>query len=152
MGMTYKEKLEKAKMANITIPSEILEKDIVGLYKFFAILEDEKICFYIGKSTNIRGRLFSSSKGHIHLFFKESEDVVPSEIKYYLGQNYDILVEIEEVDYFDTDFSRAAHRLSLAEITEIVKYQSLGQCLKQLPEAIGENERKYWENNYKRDS
>ena len=51
--------------------------------------------------------------------------LVPSEIKYYLGQNYEILVEIEEVDYFDTDFSRASHRLSLAEITEIVKYQSM---------------------------
>jgi len=150
MGMTYKAKLEKAKMMNITIPSEILEKDIVGVYKFFAILEDEKICFYIGKSTNIRERLLSSNGGHIHLFFKESENLVPSEIKYYLGQNYEILVEIEEVDYFDTDFSRASHRLSLAEITEIVKYQSMGQCLKQLPEAIGKDERKYWENNYKR--
>ena len=48
MGITYKSKLEKAKMRNITIPSEILEKDIVGVYKFFAILGDEKICFYIG--------------------------------------------------------------------------------------------------------
>jgi len=134
MGMTYKVRLEKAKMRNITIPSEILEKDIVGVYKFFAILEDEKVCFYIGKSTNIRER-----------------KLVPSEIKYYLGQNYEILVEIEEVDYSDTDFSRASHRLSLAEITEIVKYQSMGQCLKQLPEGIGEGEREYWENNYKRD-
>ena len=61
MGMTYKAKLEKAKMRNITIPSEILGKDIVGVYKFFAILEDEKVCFYIGKSTNIRERLLSSS-------------------------------------------------------------------------------------------
>jgi len=143
MGMTYKAKLEKAKMRNITIPSEILEKDIVGVYKFFAILEDEKVCFYIGKSTNIRERLLSSN-GHIHL--------VPSEIKYYLDQNYEILVEIEEVDYFDTDFSRASHRLSLAEITEIVKYQSMGQCLKQLPEGIGKGEREYWENNYKIDN
>lgn len=84
-------------------------------------------------------------------FFKESEKLVPSEIKYYLGQNYEILVEIEEVDYFDTDFSRASHRLSLAEITEIVKYQSMGQCLKQLPEGIGKGEREYWKNNYKRD-
>jgi hypothetical protein len=36
--MTYKAKLEKAKMGNITIPSEILKKDIVGVYNFFAIL------------------------------------------------------------------------------------------------------------------
>ena len=39
MGMTYKEKLEEAKIRNIIIPSEILKKDIVGVYKFFAILE-----------------------------------------------------------------------------------------------------------------
>ena len=61
----------------------------------------------------------------ITLLQQESEKLVPSEIKYYLGQNYEILVEIEEVDYFDTDSSRASHRLSLAEITEIVKYQSM---------------------------
>ena len=149
MGMTYKEKLEEAKMRNIIIPPEILKKDIVGVYKFFATLEDKKICFYFGKSTNIRERLLSSN-GHIHLFFKESEKLVPSEIKYYLDQNYEILVEIEEVDYFDTYFSRASHRLALAELTEIVKYQSRGQCLEQLPEAIGKGEEKYWENNYKR--
>ena len=75
---------------------------------------------------------------------------MPSEIKKYLRQNYEILVEIEEVAYFDTDFSRASHRLALAELAEIVKYQSKGQCLKQLPEAIGKGEKKYWENNYKR--
>ena len=33
--MTCKTKLEKAKMGNITIPSEILVKDIEGVYKFF---------------------------------------------------------------------------------------------------------------------
>ena len=94
MGMTYKVRLEKAKMRNITIPSEILEKDIVGVYNFLAIIEDEKVFFYIGKSTNIRERLLSSN-GHINLFFKESEKLVKSEIKYYLYQNYEILVEIE---------------------------------------------------------
>ncbi|HFI0918941.1 TPA: hypothetical protein ACGOYJ_001670 [Streptococcus suis] len=148
MGMTYKDKLEEAKMRNIAIPSEILDKDIVGLYKFFAILEDEKICFYIGKSTNIRERLLSSN-GHIHLFFKESEKLVPSKIKYYLGEKYIIEVEIIEVDYYDTEFSRASHRLALAELAEIEKYQSQGQCLKQLPEGVSINEIKYWENNYK---
>lgn len=33
--MTYKAKLEKSKMGNITIPSEILGKDIIGVYKVF---------------------------------------------------------------------------------------------------------------------
>ena len=68
MGMTYEEKLEKARMRNIAIPSEISYKYIVGVYKLSATLEDEKICFYIGKSTNIRERLLSSN-GYIHLFF-----------------------------------------------------------------------------------
>ena len=150
MGMTYKEKLEEAKMRNIIIPPEILKKDIVGVYKFVATLEDKKICFYFGKSTNIRERLLSSN-GHIHLFFKESEKLVPSEIKDYLNDKYKIVVEIIEVDYYDTEFSRASHRLALAELAEIVKYQSQGQCLKQLPEGVGDNENNYWENNYKRD-
>ena len=93
MGMTYKEKLEEAKIRNIIIPSEILKKDIVGVYKFFAILEDKKICFYVGKSTNIRERLLSSN-GHIHLFFKDSDKLVPSEIKNYLNEKYKIKCSI----------------------------------------------------------
>ena len=148
MGMTYKEKLEEAKIRNIIIPSEILKKDIVGVYKFFAILEDKKICFYVGKSTNIRERLLSSN-GHIHLFFKDSDKLVPSEIKNYLNEKYKIVVEIIKVNYYDTEFTRASHRLALVELAEIVKYQSQGQCLKQVPEGVSDNEFKYWENNYK---
>ena len=148
MGMTYKEKLEEAKIRNIIIPSEILKKDIVGVYKFFAILEDKKICFYVGKSTNIRERLLSTN-GHIHLFFKDSDKLVPSEIKNYLNEKYKIVVEIIKVNYYDTEFTRASHRLALVELAEIVKYQSQGQCLKQLPEGVSDNEFKYWENNYK---
>lgn len=148
MGMTYKEKLEEAKIRNIIIPSEILKKDIVGVYKFFAILEDKKICFYVGKSTNIRERLLSSN-GHIHLFFKDSDKLVPSEIKNYLNEKYKIVVEIIKVNYYDTEFTRASHRLALVELAEIIKYQSQGQCLKQLPEGVSDNEFKYWENNYK---
>ena len=148
MGMTYKEKLEEAKIRNIIIPSDILKKDIVGVYKFFAILEDKKICFYVGKSTNIRERLLSSN-GHIHLFFKDSDKLVPSEIKNYLNEKYKIVVEIIKVNYYDTEFTRASHRLALVELAEIVKYQSQGQCLKQLPEGVSDNEFKYWENNYK---
>ena len=115
MGMTYKEKLEEAKIRNIIIPSEILKKDIVGVYKFFAILEDKKICFYVGKSTNIRERLLSSN-GHIHLFFKDSDKLVPSEIKNYLNEKYKIVVEIIKVNYYDTEFTRASHRLALVEL------------------------------------
>ena len=109
---------------------------------------DKKICFYVGKSTNIRERLLSSN-GHIHLFFKDSDKLVPSEIKNYLNEKYKIVVEIIKVNYYDTEFTRASHRLALVELAEIVKYQSQGQCLKQLPEGVSDNEFKYWENNYK---
>ena len=62
---------------------------------------------------------------------------------------YKIEIKITPVDYTDTSFSRAAHRLALAEISEIVKYQKKGQCLEQMPEGVGENEEKFWNKNYK---
>ena len=62
---------------------------------------------------------------------------------------YEIEVEVEEINYKDTCFSRAAHRLALAEIQEIVKYQKMGQCLLQTPEGVGEYEEKFWEKNCK---
>ena len=58
-------------------------------------------------------------------------------------------VEIEEIDYSDTSFSKAAHRLALAELQQIVHYQSIGQCEFQTPEGAGTYEEKFWEENYK---
>ena len=55
--------------------------------------------------------------------------MVPSEIKNCIEDGYEIEVEIEEKDYKDTCFSRAAHRLALAELQEIIKYQEADQCL-----------------------
>ena len=78
---------------------------------------------------------------------------LPISIRKYLNLGYDIevkiLVDCDDI-YKDTNFSRAAHRLALAEIQQIVKYQELGQCLEQLPEGIGQDERRYWEEKYKK--
>lgn len=151
--MTREQKIEEAKKQRIYLPDNILEKEIVGVYGFFATKGNEKYCFYIGKATNMVSRLLDSNGGHLHEYLNgKFIKLVPKKIKYYLDSEYDIKVEILEdfdVQYKDTDFSRAAHRLALAEIQQIVKYQESKQCLEQLPEGIGKNEKKYWERRYK---
>ena len=75
--------------------------------------------------------------------------IVPSKINEYLNKGYKIKVTVQEIDYRDTSFSKAAHRLAFAELQEIVRYQEKGQCPFQLPEGIGKNEKLFWEQNYK---
>lgn len=153
--MTYEKKIKKAKESRITVPENILGKNIVGIYKIFKVKEGEKYCFYIGKSSNIAYRLLGSSHGHIYIYLnydssKIKKYKVPSKIKEYLDEGYDIKVEIIEVDYYDTSFSKAAHRLALVELQEIVKYQEKGQCKFQTPEGVGKSEKNFWTKNYKK--
>lgn len=147
MGMTYEEKIEAAKKQRIYLPANLLGKNIVGVYGFFAINGNDKQCFYIGKTTNMLSRLLDE---HVHNYLYGYFDMlVPNRIKQFLDSGYDIKVEIlAEIDYEDTSFSRAAHRLALAEIEQIVKYQNLGHCLEQLPEGVGSKEKKFWSENY----
>lgn len=149
--MTYKEKIEMAKRSNITINYDLLKRDnVVGIYKFFKVKGDLRYCFYIGKATDVAFRLLGASRGHIYMYLKENySKLVSLEMKNALEDGYKIEVEIEEKDYKDTCFSKAAHRLALAEIQEIVKYQELGQCLLQKPEGVGKKEEDFWERNYK---
>ncbi len=150
--MTYKEKIEKANENKIIIKYDILKTDnIVGIYKFFKVKRDERYCFYIGKATNVAYRLLGASNGHIYMYLKGNySKFVPNEINNALTDGYKIEVEIEEKEYEDIYFSRAAHRLALAELQEIVKYQEMGQCLSQIPEGTGEREKNFWETNYKK--
>lgn len=154
MGKTYKQKLELAEARGIRISANLLShKNIVGIYKFFWFTDDEEYCFYIGKSTDIADRLLGSSNGHIFMFLEgDCSKIVPLKIKEYLGDGKKIRVEICEISYYDTSFSKAAHRLALAELQEIVKYQELGQCPFQVPEGAGTYEEQFWEKNYKQDT
>ena len=90
---------------------------------------------------------------HIHLYlYNRKNKLVPRVISELIKQGYEIDIRIlEEVNYEDTSFSRAAHRLALAELNQIVKYQNKEQCLDQLPEGVGKKEKIYWEENYKKD-
>ncbi len=149
MRMTYEKKIEEAKKQRIYLPTKLLGKNIVGVYGFFATKENERQCFYIGKATNMASRLLAS-KGHVHNYlYGYFGKLVPDKIKHYLNLGYDIEVEIlDEIDYEDIYFSRAAHRLALAEIQQIVYYQKLGQCLEQRPEGVSSKEEEYWKRNY----
>ncbi len=152
MGMTLKQKIDKAEKRDIHIPDCLLsDENIVGVYGFFAIRKDEEYCFYIGKSINIAYRLFGSSNGHIYLYFKnEYSKLVPQKINKYLNEEYKIEVRIlDKIDYNDTSFSKAAHRLAFAELQRIIQYQEQGQCEFQVPEGSGKYEEKYWEEHYK---
>ena len=151
MRMALEKKVKQAKEKGIILPQELLNHDIVGIYGLFATKEKEKKCFYIGKATNICSRLLDSSYGHIHLYMKRKEGFVQNKIKKYIDEGYMIKVEIlKEIDYKDTCFSRAAHRLALAELEKIVEFQEKGECLDQLPEGTTAYQKRYWENNYKK--
>ena len=161
--MTMKEKIDEAKVQGIDIcNSDILLKDgnVVGIYKFFRCKKDgengenDEFCFYIGKSTDVAGRLLGSG-GHIYMYLMNKDfdfsELVPQKIKEYLGEGYKIKVVIKEVNYSDTSFSKAAHRLAYEELKEIVKYQEEGECLFQTPEGVGDYQKIFWENNYKKE-
>lgn len=153
--MTYRQKIDKAREHGIEIPDMILERQhIAGVYKFCYYNpknSNDEGCFYVGKSISLAYRLLDSAGGHIHLFLNNylDDNLVPTRIKEYLNKGYRIKVVIKKVNYNDTSFSRAAHRLALAELQEIVKCQEKGQCLDQLPEGVGESEEKFWKKNYK---
>lgn len=153
--MTYKEKILAAKKQDIVIPDILASgKAIVGVYGFFAIKGEIEECFYIGKATDMAGRILGSNNGHVHMYLhNDVTKFVPQKIAEYLAtkQGWRIEVRIlEEVDYQDTSFSRAAHRLALAELQKIVEYQKKGQCLDQYPEGTHSGAKKYWENYYRK--
>lgn len=151
MRKNIDEKIKLAREKGILIPEEVKENNIVCIYGLFAVNQEYKRCFYIGKTTNLRGRLLSSG-GHVHNYLNGYvSKLVPKYINLHINNGDEVHIEIlEEIDYFDESFSRAAHRLAYSELKYIVMYQKNGECLNQLPEGIGSNEFKYWESNYKK--
>lgn len=150
--MTYEEKISVAKKHSIDIPDVLASgKAIVGVYGFFAIKDEVEECFYIGKATNMAGRILGASDGHVYMYLQRNmTKFVPEKIDEYIKQGYRIEVRIlEQIDYHDTSFSKAAHRLALAELQKIVEYQEKGQCLDQRPEGAGGYAEKYWEKHYR---
>ena len=130
--MTYREKISVARELKIHIPDALAAgKAIVGVYGFFAIKDEVEECFYIGKATNMAGRILGASDGHVYMYLQQNmTKFVPRKIDEYIKQGYRIEVRIlEQIDYRDTSFSKAAHRLALAELQKIVEYQKKTNAL-----------------------
>ena len=150
--MTYREKISVARELKIHIPDALASgKAIVGVYGFFAIKDEVEECFYIGKATNMAGRILGASDGHVYMYLQRNmTKFVPEKIDEYIKRGYRIEVRIlEQIDYHDTSLSKAAHRLALAELQKIVEYQEKDQCLDQRPEGAGGYAEKYWEKHYR---
>lgn len=150
------QKAQKAQKYNIFI-EDVLKTDETGIYGYFYIdTRGNEHCFYIGKASSFFNRTFSSN-GHIHQFlrFKEtngkmySNKLVVEMINNIVKSGRKIEVRcLEIVDYSDSSFSRAAHRLAFAELKWITEYQKNDDCLNQLPDGVGKNEEDYWINKY----
>ena len=97
------------------------------------------------------GRILGASDGHVYMYLQRNmTKFVPRKIREYIKRGYRIEVRIlEQIDYHDTSFSKAAHRLALAELQKIVEYQEKDQCLDQRPEGAGGYAEKYWEKHYR---
>ena len=152
MRLTSEEKKLKAESMKVFLPDEVLDDKCVCIYGFFAVKNRKRECFYVGKTTNLNDRMLNSSDGHIYDFINGTyTKLVPELINKYRDEDYKIYVKVlEKVDYRDTSFSRAAHRLALAEYKWIVHYQEKEQCLDQMPEGIEKDgkEMKFWKKNY----
>lgn len=157
-GMTNEQKAIFAKDKNIFISEDIVTGNAVGIYGFFAVKGEERICFYIGKATNITKRVMESG-GHIHQFlhnyfdpdkkYMDESIPVPVMIDRYLKDGFSVEVDLlKKVNYKSHNFSIAAHKLAVEEYKMIVRYQKQGQCLWQLPEGVGKDEKSFWKENY----
>ena len=100
--MTYREKISVARELKIHIPDALASgKAIVGVYGFFAIKDEVEECFYIGKATNMAGRILGASDGHVYMYLQQNmTKFVPRKIDEYIKQGYRIEVRIlEQIDY-----------------------------------------------------
>lgn len=148
--MTFKEKIMLAqKIIFLFLLIWLIIKILLGYIKYLVKKMKDAHAFILGNQPILHIDCLVQG-GYIYMYLNNNlSKLVPCIIDKYIKDGYKIEIEIIKVEYKDTSFSRAAHRLALAEISEIVKYQREGQCLEQMPEGVGMNEEKFWEENYK---
>lgn len=90
----------------------------------------------LGKNSHLNDYLRGVRKTDVH-----------KKIEKYLNDGYEIEIRIlQKIDYIGDSFEKDANRLALAELQELVNYQDMGGCQKQLSEAVKEKyERIEWE-------
>lgn len=94
----------------ILLPELASDKNLVGVYKIFAIRDEIKTCLYIEKSTNISYRLLGSGGSHIYMYLNNNfSKLVPFIIDKYINQGYIIQIEIMPVEYLTMSFFQERH-------------------------------------------
>lgn len=142
-------RIERLRAKNITLSEDIIpETKIRGVYGFFCRKENEIHCFYIGKSNNILIRMLGKNS-HLNNYLrgvKKSE--VHKAIDKYLNDDFSVEIKVlQSVPYVGDSFEKDANRLALAELQQLVAFQSMGECTNQLSEAVKKKfEKEEWEN------
>lgn len=146
--MKFEEKLKQLPK-RVIVDKKIIEtkERVRGIYGVFS----EKNCIYVGKSYDICDRFFNHS-GHLSYWWtglrtsKLVEKLIYEELK--LGKQIYIRI-LQEVPYIGDSFPKDMQRLASAENAFIDYYQSLNQCLFQVPEGT-RMKKEYWERLYKK--
>ncbi len=76
--MTFAQKISEVRKRNILVPDILASGEaIVGVYGFFAIKDNTEECFYIGKASNVVGRILDSG-GHLSVLETKSGETAVS--------------------------------------------------------------------------
>lgn len=112
-----------------------------GIYGIFIIKDHEEYCAYIGRSEQLSVR----AKQH-KISIEKKESIYSLNEAYANNLKIEIRL-IQEVNYFYDNYYKDAQRLASAECYWIDYYQSLNQCLEQLPEGSRPSFNKWQEQN-----
>lgn len=143
------------KKMNIFLDKRIedINNPVRGIYGIFVKDENNKCenesCVYVGRSNSIYGRMFDSNNGHVSMM-KKKQHFVTKLNEASDNENIKVFIKIlEEVPLEFDNYYKDMQRLASAENYHINKYQSMEQCLNQVPEGC-KMTKKYWDSiNYK---
>lgn len=127
---------------------EDYKNPVRGIYGIFIKddnnADEKQSCVYVGRSVSIYERMFDSKSGHVAMI-KEKRHFIEDLKKASEHENINVSIKIlEEVPLEFDDYYKDMQRLASAENYYINKYQSINQCLNQVPEGT-KMSKKDWE-------
>lgn len=141
----------------IFVDSDILNwnNKIRGIYGIFEIDKDSEKCLYVGRSINIYSRFFSKSNAHFAMLRRYIKGTYKKEPPEYIRQistaidagNLIKVKILQKLPYIYDCYQFDVQRLASAENYFIDYYQSIGQCLYQIPDGSNTPEND-WNSDY----
>ncbi|MBU5593149.1 hypothetical protein KQI89_15475 [Clostridium sp. MSJ-4] len=143
------------KKTNIFLDERIEDTSnpVRGIYGIFIKDENKrdenKSCVYVGRSKSVYGRMFDAKNGHVAMM-KEKQHFIPKLNEARDHENIKVFIKIlEEVPFEFDDYYKDMQRLASAENYHINKYQSINQCLNQVPEGRNTSKEDWESRKYK---